>query len=94
MSHVSIPCCPSPTCRRVRLLCLELVNLASNTAVMPRGLLTGAVWAVDVDLAGGWVPSECRGVPVCGFNCKDLPCQEGRLPKHLRYFPQRRTPDC
>eukprot|EP00198_Chlamydomonas_reinhardtii_P004740 XP_001694076.1 predicted protein [Chlamydomonas reinhardtii] len=38
---------------RVRLLCLELVNLASNTAVMPRGLLTGAVWAVDVDLAGG-----------------------------------------
>ncbi|KAG2433781.1 hypothetical protein HXX76_008141 [Chlamydomonas incerta] len=38
---------------QLRLLCLELANLAPNTAAMPRGVLTGAVWAVDVDQDGG-----------------------------------------
>ncbi|KAG2438351.1 hypothetical protein HYH02_010807 [Chlamydomonas schloesseri] len=38
---------------KLRLLCLELANLATNTAILPRGLLTGGVWAMDVDLASG-----------------------------------------
>ncbi|KAG2484250.1 hypothetical protein HYH03_016895 [Edaphochlamys debaryana] len=37
----------------LQLLCLELVNLGSDTSNLPRGLLTGAVWAVDADTREG-----------------------------------------